>query len=206
MPPRHWGRETAERYGDMALRAQVLLAGVPLHDAWWVDLTGGGPGRTMLDVLATAEDLMQSRELGRVVPLLFALRNAIGRPLGWDRSPANERDWSYRSRLEPLDLADSLLPPGTRYGPFTLLYLHRHEAVSEIRNATVHAFLVMALTEAAAGYRLVWAVHVLPVGRVTRWYLAAIAPFRRLVVYPAILKGLRQMWWRRREAPLAGPC
>jgi hypothetical protein len=70
------------------------------------------------------------------------------------------------------------------------------EAISEIRNATVHAFLVYALLERASGYRLYWGIHVRPVGRITAWYMALIDPFRRLVIYPALLRRIREAWAR----------
>jgi hypothetical protein len=60
----------------------------------------------------------------------------------------------------------------------------------------VHAFLVQALVERANGYRLIWAIHVRPVGRITAWYMALIDPFRRLVIYPALLRRLGEAWAR----------
>jgi hypothetical protein len=75
-----------------------------------------------------------------------------------------------------------------------LLYGLERESVSEIRNATVHAFSVGALDPTAGGYTLYWAVYVRPVGRVTRVYMALIDPFRRMLVYPAILRGLHDAW------------
>jgi hypothetical protein len=68
------------------------------------------------------------------------------------------------------------------------------EAVSEIRNATVHGVLVWALEPTSSGYELFWAIHVLPVGRWTKPYLALIDPFRRWLVYPALLRGLHEAW------------
>ena len=59
-------------------------------------------------------------------------------------------------------------------------------------SATVHAFLVLAFVERPEGQRLYWAVYVRPVGRFTRWYMALIDPFRRLIVYPALLRQLRR--------------
>jgi hypothetical protein len=71
--------------------------------------------------------------------------------------------------------------------------------VSEIQNATVHAFLCQALREADAGYRLYWGIYVKPVSRFTPLYMALIKPFRHLVVYPAILGQLRAAWRRKYE-------
>ena len=68
------------------------------------------------------------------------------------------------------------------------------EAVSEIRNATVHGFLVWALEPAAGGYELLWAIHVQPVSAWTAPYLALIEPFRRWMVYPALLRRIHESW------------
>jgi hypothetical protein len=69
--------------------------------------------------------------------------------------------------------------------------------VAEIINATVHAFLCAALVPTEGGYRLYWGVYVKPVSRWTSTYMALIAPFRRYIVYPSILGGLRREWIRR---------
>jgi len=87
-----------------------------------------------------------------------------------------------------------MVDPGTRDGPFTVLYVHAMEAVSEIRNATVHGFLVWALEPTPDGYQLLWAIHVLPVSVWTKLYLALINPFRRWLVYPALLRRIHESW------------
>jgi len=89
-----------------------------------------------------------------------------------------------------------MVEPGTLDGPFALLYVHPTEAVSEIRNATVHAFLVWSLECVPDGYQLFWAIHVLPVGHWTRPYLALIDPFRRWLVYPSLLRRIHEAWSR----------
>ena len=68
------------------------------------------------------------------------------------------------------------------------------EAVSEVRNATVHGVLVWALEPTSTGYQLLWAIHVLPVGIWTKPYLALIDPFRRWLVYPALLRRIHETW------------
>jgi hypothetical protein len=41
---------------------------------------------------------------------------------------------------------------------------------------------------------LYWAVYVKPVSWLTPVYMAVIEPFRRFVVYPAILRQIRRAW------------
>jgi hypothetical protein len=77
-----------------------------------------------------------------------------------------------------------------------VLYVLADEALSEIHNATVHAFLALALTPSPGGYTLYFAVYVKPVSRFTMLYMALIDPFRRLVVYPAFIRHAQQRWSR----------
>jgi hypothetical protein len=60
----------------------------------------------------------------------------------------------------------------------------------------VHAFSVFALLERSSGYRLFWAIYVRPVGRITSWYMRLIDPFRRVLIYPAVLRYVRAAWER----------
>lgn len=92
---------------------------------------------------------------------------------------------------------DSEILPGTPVGPFRLLYQFPGESLSEIQNATVHGYICVALAPTATGYRLYWAVYVLPVSWLTRPYLLAIEPFRRFIVYPALLRRIRRAWLAR---------
>jgi hypothetical protein len=84
---------------------------------------------------------------------------------------------------------------------FRLLYLVEHESLAEIRNATVHAFLCAALFERPDGYRLYWAVYVKPSSWLTPVYMAVIEPFRRFIVYPAMLGRIRRAWTARYPGP-----
>jgi hypothetical protein len=85
---------------------------------------------------------------------------------------------------------------------FRLLYLLGRESLAEIRNATVHAFLCAALYERPSGYRLYWAVYVKPVSWLTPMYMALIEPFRRFIVYPAMLGRIRRAWTARYPYPI----
>ncbi len=194
---RPWSQVTVQEYLRLTLRAHSLLRDVPLHDVWRVALPDGGPSRTMKDVRSVFELARQSQRLNLPVRALFGLRRLMGRLFRWDR-PATEREgWSFRARLSDTDRRQSLVEPGTLDGPFAVLYVHAMEAVSEIRNATVHAVLVWALEPTSDGYQLFWAIHVLPVSVWTKPYLALIDPFRRWLVYPALLRRIHESWTRQ---------
>ena len=177
------------------LRCHALLSDVPLHDVWAIPLNGGGPGRSIQDARAILfGDRRPSSNFA--VRGLFALRWALGRAFGWDDERHDPPGMSYINRLAEADRSQSEVPPGTREGPFRVLYVVGEEALSELRNATVHAFLALALTPSAAGYTLYLAVYVKPVSRFSTLYMALIDPFRRLVVYPALGRHAQQRWSR----------
>jgi hypothetical protein len=181
------------QFRRLDLRAHALLAGVPLHDVWRVELPGGGPGRKLADARALmgAENLTS---INPVVRFLFRLRSWLGRVFGWDSPTRTPSARSFVHRLSDEDRAQSIVAPGSSDGPFTVLYVRPFESASEIRNATVHAFSVFAFEPCAGGYRLFWAIYVAPVSRLTAFYMALIDPFRRVLIYPAILRRVHRSW------------
>lgn len=182
-------RAPPAEYLSLKLRAHELLRSVPLYDVSVVDLPGGGAGRSVADIRALESAVAPSR----ITNAFFGVRRFLGRAFGWDRVQMRPEQ-SLRSRLSERDHRDSEIPPGTPVGPFRLLYQFPGEALSEIRNATVQGYVSVALAPTATGYRLYWAVYVLPVSWLTRPYLLAIEPFRRFIVYPALLGRIRRAW------------
>jgi len=177
------------------LRVHALLHDVPLEDVWAIRLAGGGAGRTIDDVRAVFIAGVEAAP--PLVKWLFRLRGRIGALLGWDRPrPAWNAD-SYVQRLSAADRARSKAAAGTPDGRLSLLYRFENEQLSERRNATVHAFSSLSIRPAPGGYLVYWAIYVQPVHRFTRLYMRAIAPFRRLVVYPAILRKVQRAWAER---------
>jgi Protein of unknown function (DUF2867) len=176
------------------LRCHALLSDVPLHDVWAIPLRGGGPGRSIQDARAIL--FGDRRPPNLAVRGLFALRFALGRAFGWDDERHNPPSISYVDRLTDADRSQSQVASGTREGRFRVLYVSGEEALSELRNATVHAFLALALTPSPRGYTLYLAIYVKPVGRLSTLYMALIDPFRRLVVYPALGRQVQHRWSR----------
>jgi len=180
------------------LRCHTLLSNVPLHDVWAIRLNGGGPGRSIQDAWAI---LFGDRPPSLAFRGLFALRSALGRAFGWDDERHDPPGESYVNRLAEADRLQSQVAPGTREGSFRVLYVFGEEALSELRNATVHAFLALALTT-SPGYTLYLGIYVKPVSRFTALYMALIDPFRRLVIYPVLGRHIQQRWARTyAEAP-----
>ena len=79
--------------------------------------------------------------------------------------------------------------------PFTPLYLTDVEFAAEVSNQTVHAVMHLAWVDQGKGvYQGQMAVYVKPRGRFGRAYMALIAPFRHLIVYPALMRQLERTW------------
>ena len=189
-------------FTELPLEAHALLEGVPLQDVTAVDLPGGGTGRTISDVRALIPlgGLMNANPVTRS---LFALRFWLGRLFRWDSMEHDRAATSFLPRVSEALRARSLDAPGTMEGGFRILYLLEHESLSEIQNATVHAFLCTALREHPWGYRLYWGIYVKPISRLTPLYMSLIEPFRRFVVYPVILVRIRRAWIARyRSGPV----
>jgi hypothetical protein len=182
-------RVSPAEYLSLDLRAHELLHDVPLYDVSVADLPGGGDGRSVADVRA----LESSAPPSRVANALYGVRHLLGRAFGWDRVPMRPED-SLLSQLSERDRHDSEIVPGTPDGPFRVLYRFHDESLSEIRNATVLGYVCIALARTANGYRLYFAVYVVPVSWATRPYLMVIEPFRRFILYPAMLRRLRRAW------------
>jgi uncharacterized protein DUF2867 len=175
-----------------SLRVHALLHDVPLEDVWAIRLPGGGAGRTIQDVRTVFIAAVEAAP--PVVKALFRLRGRIGALLGWDQQRSAWAVESYVYRLSPEDRAQSMVAPGTPDGRLSLLYRFGDEQLSELRNATVHAFSSLSIRQTSDGYLAYLAIYVQPVHRFTRLYMSAIAPFRRRVVYPAIIRKVQSAW------------
>jgi hypothetical protein len=133
----------------------------------------------------------------RAVRALFAIRWTLGRALGWDRPDAGlgSRVPTLRDRL-PADLRAA--PSGPDLGPFTSLYQLDDEWAAEIANRTMHGVMHIGwVPDGTGGYRGQMAVLVKQNGLFGAAYMTAIRPFRRLIVYPAMLRQIGRGWQAR---------
>src|SRR5215469_10578693 len=200
---------STQEFERLQLRVHNFLAGVPLHDVWAVDLPRKRSGITLDEFLRTATARSQvdchccendSSGKGRllmrspVVRVLLNIRFFVGRRLGWDREPAPTAWETFTTRLTTADRSKSLAPAGTREGLFRVVYHFENEQLLELINRTAHAAALSALLETANGYRFYFAVYVQNVGRFTPVYMALVDPFRKLIVYPSLLRSIRASW------------
>ena len=176
----------------LPLRVHEFLAGVPLHDVWAIDLPRTRSGITLDEFLRTASSCLLTPS--PVVRALLNVRLFIGRLLGWDREPAVTAWESFTTRMTTADRSRSLEPAGTRQGLFYVVYRFENEQLLELINRTAHAAALSALVETASGYRFYFGVYVRSVSQFTPIYMTLIGPFRKLVVYPSLLRTVRTKW------------
>ena len=181
-----------EEFERLPLRVHTFLGGIPLQDAWAVELPRTRGGITLAEFLRRAGNLFQRPPAA--VRALLSVRFFLGGLFGWDRATPGPISESFAQRLTDEDRALSLVPAGTPDGHFSIVYRFENEQLDEVANRTVHAGALSALVEADATYRFYFAVYVREVNPFTPLYMAAIDPFRRLIVYPALLRGVSALW------------
>jgi hypothetical protein len=129
-----------------------------------------------------------------LVRALLYIRLFVGRLLSWDLEPAATTWETFTARMTIADRSRSLAPAGTREGLFRVVYRFENEQLLELINRTAHAAALSALVETASAYRFYFGVYVRSVSRFTPIYMALIDPFRKLVVYPSLLRTVRAKW------------
>jgi hypothetical protein len=108
---------------------------------------------------------------------------------------------SLRDRL-PADLRDAPRGPDSDSLPFSSLYLLEDEWAAEIANRTMHGVMHVGwVPDGAGGYRGQMAVLVKPNGRLGTAYMAAIRPFRHLIVYPPLMRVIERQWRQNAGIP-----
>jgi Protein of unknown function (DUF2867) len=175
-------------------RIHELTRDFRLEDVWALPTPGGPDDFPRLVALAAV--LEAKGGSSRAARILFAIRWKLGELLGWD-SPSSglgSRVPTLRDRL-PDDLRDA--PPGPDLGdlPFSWLYVTDDECALEIANRTVHALLFLGwVRDDGGGYRGQMAIYVKPNGLLGGAYMAAIRPFRHLIVYPHMMRDIERAW------------
>ena len=183
---------SSQEFERLPLRVHSFLAGVPLHDVWSVDLPRWRAGVTLDEFLRTASNCLFTRS--PIVRTLLNIRFFVGRFFGWDREPESNAWKTFATRLTDTDHARSLIAPGTRDGFFRVIYRFENEQLVELINRMVHAAALSALVETATAYRFYFGVYIRSVSRFTPFYMALIDPFRKLIVYPSLLRSVRARW------------
>jgi hypothetical protein len=181
-----------QEFERLPLRVRTFLAGVPLHDVWFIDLPRWRAGVTLDDFLRTGGNCLVTPSF--LVRMLLDIRFFVGRLFGWDREPAATAWKTFTTRLTDADRSRSLAAAGTQDGFFRVVYRFENEQLVELINRTAHAAALSTLVETATAYRFYLAVYVRSVSRFTPFYMALIDPFRKMIVYPSLLRSVRARW------------
>jgi Protein of unknown function (DUF2867) len=183
-----------------AWRIREVAPDFRLEDAWELPVHGGADDfAALLEVISS----LDPREAeSRATRALFGIRYWVGGRLGWDDTqrdlPIPEQSETTLSARLPEDLRGSVAGVELRSSDFTPLYRTDGEWAAELSNQTVHAVMHLAWVERGAGsYRGQMGVYVKPRGRFGMAYMAAIAPFRHLIVYPALMREIDRGWKAR---------
>jgi len=177
-------------------RIHQLTPDFRVEDVWALPTPGGPDGFPQLvEWLASGDDPARD-SASRAARVLWTIRWKAGELLGWDGPDAGlgSRVPTLRDRL-PADLRGAPSGPDFRALPFAPLYLLHDEWAAEIANRTMHGVMHVGwVRDGTGGYRGQLAVLVKPNGLLGTVYMAAIRPFRHLIVYPLMTRELERAW------------
>ncbi|HEX7994689.1 MAG TPA: DUF2867 domain-containing protein, partial [Streptosporangiaceae bacterium] len=181
-------------------RIHDVAAGFRVEDVWALPTPGAKDDFGVLMALLTSRDSPLRTSESRLVRALWAARKAMGAVLGWDDASAGRGSAGHgtgremlRDRL-PADLAGAS-DHGWRLAPFSTLYQLPDEWAAELVNRTMHGVIHIGwVQDGSGGYRGQLAVLVKPDGLLGAVYMAAIKPFRHLIVYPLALRQTERAW------------
>ncbi len=179
-------------------RIHELTRDFRLEDVWALP-TPGGQAEDFPRLVRQFASPRASRRASGVTRALWVIRLKIGELLGWDDADTGlgSRVPTLRDRL-PADLRDRPSGPDVGALPFSPLYLLDNEFAAEIANRTMHGVMHIGwVREGPGSYRGQMAVLVKPNGLLGIAYLAAIRPFRHLIVYPEMIRQIERTWRER---------
>ena len=179
-------------HGSEPWRIHELTGDFRLEDVW--ELPWRGAPDDFARGVEQIASMDPSQGSSRAARMLWGVRWKLGELLGWDDSDAGvgSRVPTLRDRL-PADMRDA---PGPAFDPlpFSSLYLIHNEFAAEVANRTMHGVMHIGLVpDGSGGFRARMAVLVKPNGLLGNAYMAAIRPFRHLIVYPPMMRDAERL-------------
>jgi|SRR5215469_9912403 len=171
-------------------RIHEITRDFQVEDVW--ALPGVGVADNFPQLVQSIASSDPSRSASVAVRTLFAIRWEVGKLLDWDTPDAglSSRVPTLRDRL-PADLREASSGPIFTALPFKSLYLIENEWAAEIANRTMHGVMhIGRIPDETGCFRAQMAVLVKPNGLLGTAYMAAIRPFRHLIVYPPMLRAM----------------
>ena len=183
---------------DGPWRIREIASDFELVDVWALPAHGGASDfRTLVEIVASLDPTNAGSGPARV---LWRFRERLGDWLDLDRGLEpipGTNETSLAGRL-PEGLRNTAAAVNFGALPFTSLYLTDVEFAAEFSNQTMHGVLHVAWVDQSEGrYRGQMAVYVKLRGLLGKTYKALVMPFRRWVLYPAILRKIEREWSSR---------
>ncbi len=191
-----------EQHSSLPWQINEIVSDFNLTDAWALPAEGSLEEFDDLCRIFSSIDPSGDTQSG-LSRTLFSVRHHLGERLGWDKSVNTLpipgcRESSLRDRL-PRGLAAETSGTAGRL-PFRPVFRSNNEWALELSNSTVHAALHLGwVPQADDSYQGQMGIYVKPRGRLGGPYMAAIAPFRHHVVYPALLRRIDHAWANRSQ-------
>jgi Protein of unknown function (DUF2867) len=196
-------RLPSEAHTSQPWRIHEIIPDFRLEDVWALPTPGAADEfPALVEGFVSADP---AKTLPGAARALWSLRWKLGDLFGLDDpgSGLGSRVKTLRERL-PDDLRAAAGPEFDSL-PFTSLYLTDDEFAAEIANGTMHGVLHLGwVAEESGDYRGQMAVYVRPNGLLGNAYMAAIKPFRHLVVYPQMFQAMGQRWHERPDGESSG--
>lgn len=137
--------------------------------------------------------------------LLISLRKCLGKILGLDKNINTLpipgcRETSTKERLSAEDRTRSLALPewgvsDSDQGTWRAVYLYEDEMLSELSIGIVHVLMHLGWVHKSGNlFTARLAVYAKPRGMIGHLYMKLITPFRRAVIYPALMEKTKYAW------------
>jgi hypothetical protein len=177
-------------------KAHTLLSDFKIEDVWRLPVILQ-PEHNLALVQAQFSKATAKIESRGPAGLLFRLRFFLGRLFKWDEKvrqtgivPGSIRE--RYARMENL-VYEQLPDPGN--GNFTPVYTLDEESLAEIENATVHAAIHLGRVPLNDNtFTVQMTIYVKAKGVLGHLYMLLIKPFRWLIVYPTLMRVIKNQW------------
>jgi Protein of unknown function (DUF2867) len=189
-------------------RIREIAPDFKVEDVWALPAHGGAEDfQTLLELMVSLDpansESLPTRTLWRARDRLGAWFD-LGRvsvPIDHGRADAGDQlpipgttETSLIDRL-PEDLSNTAADLIFDSMPFAPLYRTDDEYAAESSNRTMHVVLHLTWVDQGGGrYRGQMAVYVKTRGSLGKGYVALVKPFRRWIIYPALMRQIERAW------------
>ncbi len=200
--------ETITTVQDQTWFVDKIVPDFELLDRWDIQLETK-PGKpedlnTILEVIFSKNDANDLKN--HLTEFLFWFRGVLGKWFGWDKEVNTLpipgcRECSLKERLKDFGIKQDSnqnsmdLFSDDDLAAFQTVYSLQNEKLLELSNNTVHGLMHYGLVKQGKTQLLLrLSVYVKTRGKLGRFYMKLITPFRHLIVYPTLIKNSGKNW------------